>query len=234
MPPGSRRRGRQPKRSGRRAPRPSVADRASPSSARFSREWNGEAPCRPSWAARTPWWSPATSTSTRPSRARRSPRSPTRASSASRSSASTSTDRWPTTFTERFGARAAALTLGADQAYGPEVGALASQDQLDKVHAHVADAVAKGARLVAGGKHRPDIGPLFYEPTVLADVTPDMDLYRDETFGPLCRRLPGRLRRRGRRPGQRHRVRPQRQRVLRRHRPRDGPSQNASWPARST
>jgi succinate-semialdehyde dehydrogenase/glutarate-semialdehyde dehydrogenase len=88
-------------------------------------------------------------------------------------------------FTAGFGERAAALTLGAEQAYGPEVGALASQDQLDKVRAHVDDALAKGARLVAGGKHRPDVGPLFYEPTVLTDVTPDMDLYRDETFGPV-------------------------------------------------
>ena len=88
-------------------------------------------------------------------------------------------------FAARFAARAAALTLGAEQAYGPEVGALASQDQLDKVRAHVDDALAKGARLLAGGRHRPDVGPLFYEPTVLTDVTPDMDLYRDETFGPV-------------------------------------------------
>jgi succinate-semialdehyde dehydrogenase / glutarate-semialdehyde dehydrogenase len=88
-------------------------------------------------------------------------------------------------FTEAFGAKAAALTLGAEQAYGPQVGALASQDQLDKVREHVDDALAKGARLVAGGKHRPDIGPLFYEPTVLAGVTPDMAVYRDETFGPV-------------------------------------------------
>lgn len=88
-------------------------------------------------------------------------------------------------FTEAFGARAGALKLGAAQAYGPEVGALASQDQLDKVRAHVDDAVAKGARVVAGGKHRPDIGPWFYEPTVLTGVTPDMDLHRDETFGPV-------------------------------------------------
>jgi succinate-semialdehyde dehydrogenase/glutarate-semialdehyde dehydrogenase len=88
-------------------------------------------------------------------------------------------------FTEAFGARAGELRLGADQAYGPEVGALASQDQLDKVRAHVDDAVAKGARVVAGGKHRPDIGPWFYEPTVLTGVTPDMDLHRDETFGPV-------------------------------------------------
>jgi succinate-semialdehyde dehydrogenase/glutarate-semialdehyde dehydrogenase len=39
--------------------------------------------------------------------------------------------------------------------------------------------------VVAGGKHRPDIGPLFYEPTVLAGVTPEMDVHRDETFGPV-------------------------------------------------
>jgi succinate-semialdehyde dehydrogenase/glutarate-semialdehyde dehydrogenase len=88
-------------------------------------------------------------------------------------------------FIDALGARTQALRLGAEQAYGPEVGALASQDQLDKVRAHVDDALDKGARLVAGGRHRPDIGALFYEPTVLAGVTPDMDLYREETFGPV-------------------------------------------------
>ena len=88
-------------------------------------------------------------------------------------------------FTEALGTRVLELRLGAEQAYGPEVGALASQDQLDKVRAHVDDAVAKGARVVAGGKHRPDVGPLFYEPTVLTGVTAGMDLYRDETFGPV-------------------------------------------------
>ncbi len=52
--------------------------------------------------------------------------------------------------------------------------------------AHVDDAVAKGARLLAGGKPRPDLGgPLFYEPTILADVTPEMTLHTDETFGPV-------------------------------------------------
>jgi succinate-semialdehyde dehydrogenase / glutarate-semialdehyde dehydrogenase len=88
-------------------------------------------------------------------------------------------------FVDAFGSRAAALRLGAEQSYGTEVGPLASQAQLDKVRAHVDDAVAKGARLVAGGRYRPDIGPLFYEPTVLTDVTPEMDVYRDETFGPV-------------------------------------------------
>ncbi|MGY2875875.1 acyl-CoA reductase-like NAD-dependent aldehyde dehydrogenase [Marmoricola sp. URHA0025 HA25] len=50
---------------------------------------------------------------------------------------------------------------------------------------HIADAVAKGAKVLAGGNARPDVGPLFHEPTVLADVTPAMSLYRDETFGPV-------------------------------------------------
>lgn len=88
-------------------------------------------------------------------------------------------------FTDRFAQRVASLKLGADQAYGPEVGALASAAQLEKMREHVADAEAKGARIVAGGKARPEIGPFFYEPTVLADVTPEMDVYREETFGPL-------------------------------------------------
>ena len=88
-------------------------------------------------------------------------------------------------FTEAFGARTAALRLGAEQDYGPHVGPLASQAQLAKVREHVDDAIAKGATVVAGGRHRPDIGELFYEPTVLTGVTPDMALYREETFGPV-------------------------------------------------
>ncbi len=99
-------------------------------------------------------------------------------------------DKVADAFTDAFGARTAELSLGAEQAYGPEVGALASQDQLDKVREHVDDAVAKGARVVAGGKHRPDIGELFYEPTVLTGVTPDMALYREETFGPVVALYP--------------------------------------------
>jgi succinate-semialdehyde dehydrogenase/glutarate-semialdehyde dehydrogenase len=53
------------------------------------------------------------------------------------------------------------------------------------VLAHLEDAVAKGASVVAGGRTRPDVGPLFLEPTVLVGVTPDMDCHREETFGPL-------------------------------------------------
>ena len=50
---------------------------------------------------------------------------------------------------------------------------------------HVADAVGRGARVLAGGAARPDVGPLFHEPTVLADVPADAAAARDETFGPV-------------------------------------------------
>ncbi len=88
-------------------------------------------------------------------------------------------------FTARFVAAVEALTLSADLAYGGEVGSLASRDQLDTVTRHVDDAVAKGATVLAGGTPRPDVGPLFYAPTILTDVTPDMELAADETFGPV-------------------------------------------------
>ena len=54
------------------------------------------------------------------------------------------------------------------------------------MEAHVADAVAKGAEVLAGGHARPDIGPYFYEPTLLTGVTEGMTLCREETFGPVA------------------------------------------------
>jgi acyl-CoA reductase-like NAD-dependent aldehyde dehydrogenase len=65
------------------------------------------------------------------------------------------------------------------------MGSLISPTQLATVTAHVTDAVASGATVLAGGHARPDIGPLFHEPTVLADVTPDMVCFAEETFGPV-------------------------------------------------
>jgi acyl-CoA reductase-like NAD-dependent aldehyde dehydrogenase len=53
------------------------------------------------------------------------------------------------------------------------------------VVAHVEDARSKGATVLAGGRARPDLGPFFYEPTVLTDVTPEMLCYANETFGPV-------------------------------------------------
>jgi succinate-semialdehyde dehydrogenase / glutarate-semialdehyde dehydrogenase len=88
-------------------------------------------------------------------------------------------------FVERFAERARSIRLGADLAYGPEMGSLASDRQLETVTEHVQDAVAKGATLVTGGRHRPDLGPYFYEPTVLTGVREGMKMYAEETFGPV-------------------------------------------------
>ena len=88
-------------------------------------------------------------------------------------------------FVAAFVARTEALTLGAAYDYSTDVGCLTNQSQLDTVTAHVEDAVAKGATVLAGGRARPDLGPLFYEPTILIGVTPDMTLYDNETFGPV-------------------------------------------------
>ena len=88
-------------------------------------------------------------------------------------------------FVARFTARVKALRLGTTYDYRCDVGSLTSTNQLDTVVEHIGDAVAKGATVLAGGKARPDIGPFFHDPTVLADVTPAMLLYRAETFGPV-------------------------------------------------
>lgn len=88
-------------------------------------------------------------------------------------------------FLDRFLARVRALKLGGERDFTADMGSLISADQLGRVSAHVDDAVAKGATVLAGGRARPDLGPYFYEPTVLTGVTDDMDLCRDETFGPV-------------------------------------------------
>lgn len=88
-------------------------------------------------------------------------------------------------FVARFVARTEAMTLGAGQDWSIDMGSLISQDQLDTALAHIEDAVAKGATVLTGGKHRPDIAPYFLEPTILEGVTPEMDIYANETFGPV-------------------------------------------------
>jgi succinate-semialdehyde dehydrogenase / glutarate-semialdehyde dehydrogenase len=88
-------------------------------------------------------------------------------------------------FTTRFVARVQGLRLSTDLAWGGQMGSLASRDQLDTVTRHVEGAVAQGARVLAGGQARPDVGPLVYAPTVLADVTDEMEVHGCETFGPV-------------------------------------------------
>jgi acyl-CoA reductase-like NAD-dependent aldehyde dehydrogenase len=66
-----------------------------------------------------------------------------------------------------------------------DVGPMIHERQLQTVEAHVEDAVARGARLLAGGARIPELGKNFYKPTVLADVTHAMSIMREETFGPV-------------------------------------------------
>jgi succinate-semialdehyde dehydrogenase/glutarate-semialdehyde dehydrogenase len=79
----------------------------------------------------------------------------------------------------------AGLRLGVGTGWDLDVGSLASAKQLAAVQAHVEDARARGATVLAGGRARPDLGPYVYEPTVLADVTEAMTVCREETFGPV-------------------------------------------------
>ena len=89
-------------------------------------------------------------------------------------------------FVPRLAERLKAVRLGSSLTFADDMGSLASADQLAKVAAHVDDAVGKGAEVLAGGRARPDLGPYFYEPTLLAGVTEDMQLCRAETFGPVA------------------------------------------------
>ncbi|MEE4025545.1 succinic semialdehyde dehydrogenase [Gordonia sp. PKS22-38] len=88
-------------------------------------------------------------------------------------------------FTTKFAAFVSAMTLDATYDFSADMGSLASAAQVDTADAHVRDAVDKGARVVAGGRRRADLGPFFFEPTVLTDVTDEMTCYADETFGPV-------------------------------------------------
>lgn len=88
-------------------------------------------------------------------------------------------------FTQRLAARVSRMTLGSQLDFEADMGSLVSQAQLEKVEAHVLDAVTKGAKVLAGGRARPDIGPYFFEPTVLQGVTEEMEICSEETFGPV-------------------------------------------------
>lgn len=88
-------------------------------------------------------------------------------------------------FRDELVARTKSQRIGQTFNYSVDLGSLTSQAQLDAVTAHVDEAVAKGATVLAGGRARPDLGPLCYEPTIVEDVTDDMAVCSEETFGPV-------------------------------------------------
>ncbi|WP_299068056.1 NAD-dependent succinate-semialdehyde dehydrogenase [Accumulibacter sp.] len=88
-------------------------------------------------------------------------------------------------FVELLAHRVQALKVGPGGEEGVAQGPLIDAAAVAKVEAHIADAVAQGARVITGGR-RHARGGTFFEPTVLADVTPSMRIAREETFGPVA------------------------------------------------
>jgi succinate-semialdehyde dehydrogenase / glutarate-semialdehyde dehydrogenase len=88
-------------------------------------------------------------------------------------------------FTRLFAEKIAALTVGDPMDPDTQIGPLATESGRDDVEKYVQDAVDKGATVLAGGK-RPDRPGWFYEPTLLSGITPEMDLYAEEVFGPVA------------------------------------------------
>ena len=88
-------------------------------------------------------------------------------------------------FTRLFAEKIAALTVGDPMDENTQIGPLATESGRDDVEKYVQDAVAKGASVLVGG-NRVDRPGWFYEPTLLAQITPEMDLYFEEVFGPVA------------------------------------------------
>lgn len=89
-------------------------------------------------------------------------------------------------FVQRFAAKVKDFKLGAGFEDGVTHGPLIHERATEKVDQHVKDAQAKGAKLVAGGQKVPELGPNFYELTVLAEMSKDMLMASEETFGPVA------------------------------------------------
>lgn len=88
-------------------------------------------------------------------------------------------------FAEKFVAAVNALKVGDGTQEGVTVGPLIDTAAVEKVKEHIDDAVAKGGRVLAGGKPHA-LGGQFFEPTIVADATPQMKVAKEETFGPLA------------------------------------------------
>lgn len=93
-------------------------------------------------------------------------------------------------FVEKFVAAAQGMTLSAGLDYSADMGSLINETQLQTVIDHVDDAITKGAIVLAGGRSRPDVGPYFYEPTIMSGVSEGMVVFADETFGPVVSLYP--------------------------------------------
>jgi succinate-semialdehyde dehydrogenase/glutarate-semialdehyde dehydrogenase len=94
-------------------------------------------------------------------------------------------ERIASQFTDRLVARVRDMRLGVGLSYDFDMGSLISAEQLQAVSRHVEGAVNAGARVLVGGRPRPDLAPFYFEPTILDAVTPEMEVFATETFGPV-------------------------------------------------
>lgn len=88
-------------------------------------------------------------------------------------------------FLDRLLYYAQQLVVGAGDGFEVHMGSLTHARELARTQAQIEDAVERGARVLTGGRPRPDLGPLFFEPTILVDVDHTMAVMREETFGPI-------------------------------------------------
>ncbi|MFM6962927.1 MAG: aldehyde dehydrogenase family protein, partial [Micrococcales bacterium] len=88
-------------------------------------------------------------------------------------------------FEREFVEVAQGLKVGRSNDFSFDIGTLTSAAQLARVERFLTDALAKGARLLTGGKQLAEVGPYFFEPTVLTDIPEAAEIYREEVFGPV-------------------------------------------------
>jgi succinate-semialdehyde dehydrogenase/glutarate-semialdehyde dehydrogenase len=88
-------------------------------------------------------------------------------------------------FERELANRVNSLTVGKSNDFAMDMGTLTGINQLTRVQDYVSDAVGKGAKVLAGAKALPELGPYFYAPTVLTNINEEMKLAREEVFGPL-------------------------------------------------
>ena len=88
-------------------------------------------------------------------------------------------------FLAEIAKRTQSLTVGRSNDFSMDIGSLTGYNQLQRVMGFVDDAVATGAKLIAGGKQLTDVGPYFYTPTVITNVNQNARMYRQEVFGPV-------------------------------------------------
>lgn len=92
-------------------------------------------------------------------------------------------DKFASKFTEKL---SLTVKLGDGMIEGVTHGPLIHENAIAKVRSHIEDASSKGAEVIHGGNARPDIGQNFHELTILSNVTPDMQIFHEETFGPVA------------------------------------------------